>query len=434
MLVEIFELILASLILVSVTLYMWKNIYNDNRISYLTLASITKFVICCTILILNQLYIHNFLQPIISTMDIVLLHYSLYKSNIKNNILVPIYSQIVVIISEFICIILILLISQASDSIFKEQYFESIISNALVAIICILLVKTKVVSKTYKIISKFTDKISENSLIFISIIFIIVASLLTSYVYYKVSLIYLLIINAIVIIVYTIFVFFYLKTNNNYIKVYDKYTNTLNSLKEYEDILSRYRISNHENKNQLLTIRGMVKNKKVASYIDEIVENKIKDDEKLMFESLIIPEGGLRGLIYSKLLLMKENNIEYDLCIDKKIKTTELTKLDDELVLSICNIVGVYLDNAIEEVKHLDERYIIIEMYKDETLNIAITNNYVGNIDIDSMDNVGYSTKGKGHGYGLSLVKQILENNKKIKSFRRISEDEFTQEIKIKCQ
>ena len=41
--------------------------------------------------------------------------------------------------------------------------------------------------------------------------------------------------------------------------------------------------------------------------------------------------------LYSKLLLMKENNIEYDLCVDKNIRTSELSNLKDELMLNICN-------------------------------------------------------------------------------------------------
>ena len=41
----------------------------------------------------------------------------------------------------------------------------------------------------------------------------------------------------------------------------------VNSCDKYEDILDKYKVSNHENKNQLLTIRNMIsdKNKKAKN-------------------------------------------------------------------------------------------------------------------------------------------------------------------------
>lgn len=422
---------IASCILISTTIYIWEKL-NYKNIKNIFKNNFLKISFVIIMITINYMLINNFIKTVIATIILMFFYYLLYREKVKKCIITPLYSQFIVMISELIYIGIILIISSVNAADLTKIFFGSLLTNILIAAITFVIVQFKFIKKLYDFILKITDRIKEIQLIIISIILMVIANILTAFVYYQVSLIYLLVINTIIILTYTVFMFLYLKANNKYIKVYDKYNNTLNSLKEYEDILSRYRISNHENKNQLLTIRGMIKNKKVASYIDEIVENKIKDDEKLMFESLIIPEGGLRGLIYSKLLLMKENNIDYELSIAKNVKTTDLSKMDDDLVLNICNIVGVYLDNAIEEVKKLEEKYIVIEMYKDDTLNIAITNNYDGNIDIDNIDNVGYSTKGKNHGYGLSLVKQILNNNKKIKNIRRISEDEFTQELRIR--
>ena len=225
------------------------------------------------------------------------------------------------------------------------------------------------------------------------------------------------------------------KTQNNYIKVYDKYNTTLNSLKEYEDILDRYKISNHENKNQLLTIRNMLPktDKKIISYIDKIIENKLKDNEKAMAEACKIPAGGLRGLIYSKILVMKNSKINYILQISKTVKTVDLINLDDSLMLDICKVIGVYIDNAIEEVKKLKRKYINIEIYLEEKdLIISVSNNYVGMINLDKLEEKGYTSKGKDHGYGLSLTKEIIDSNKKLSNRKVITKDSFSQILKIK--
>ena len=53
-------------------------------------------------------------------------------------------------------------------------------------------------------------------------------------------------------------------------------------------------------------------------------------------------------------------------------------------------------------------------------------------IELNKLDQKGYTTKGFGHGYGLCLVKKILENNKRLINERKISKELFVQMLKIK--
>jgi len=422
---------IASSILMVSFIYIWNNIGNL-KIEKINKKNLLMFVICCIAATINYVLVHDFVRPIIATLISILFCSFLMKKVTNKSIVLALYSQLLIVISEFVYAIIIVIIFGANTENIVNSYYGSMITNIVITAIATYISRIKYHKIIYQKIIAITDRINKYYLFLLIMMLAFITSFLTAFYYYKINLLFLLIFNLFIIIIYFIFIYKYLKTNNNYVKVYDKYNTTLNSLKEYEDILSRYRVSNHENKNQLLTIRGMVKNKKVISYIDEIIENKLKDNEKLMFESLVIPEGGLRGLIYSKMLLMNEKGIHFDLCVDSILKTTDLTCISDDLMLNICNIVGVYLDNAIEAVENLKEKYIIIEIYLDKTLNIAITNNYENDIDIDNIDNVGFSTKGNNHGYGLSLVKDILNNNKNITNYKQISDDEFTQEIRIK--
>ena len=129
----------------------------------------------------------------------------------------------------------------------------------------------------------------------------------------------------------------------------------MNELEEYERIIKEYRIINHENKNQLSTIKGLTSNKKVKKYIDEILNYKDTENEMLIKQALLIPTGGLRGLIYSKLIVMKNKNINYLLNIDKKINNKLMNNITSMKMLDICQIIGVYLDNSIEAVENINE-------------------------------------------------------------------------------
>ena len=49
------------------------------------------------------------------------------------------------------------------------------------------------------------------------------------------------------------------------------------------------------------------------------------------------------------------------------------------------------------------------------------------------MSNMKYTTKGNGHGYGLTLANQLLAENKdKLENEKSINRDNFTQTLKIK--
>lgn len=385
--------------------------------------------------LINYMNSNAYIRIVLITLSLVIFYKIVFNESVQKCILVPFLSQFIIMISEMIFAIIISFIFEMDNNAIINTQFGQNLSNLLIAIISMLLVQIPIVRKLYKFLLKITDKLKNIQLISFSIVIIVIANILTMLLYYRVEFKYLLIFNTVLTIFFFCVILYMLKTKNSYIKMYDKYNTTLNSLKEYEDILDKYRVSNHENKNQLLTIRNMLPktDKETIVYIDQIVENKLKDNDKILFDVSIIPAGGLRGLIYSKILTMKELNIDYELEISNKVKTVDLISLDESLVLDICQIIGVYLDNAIEEVSKLDEKYINIEMYIDTIyLIISISNNYNGKIELDKIDKQGYTSKGSGHGYGLTLVNEIIKNNKKLENERAVSSDTFTQILKIK--
>ena len=255
--------------------------------------------------------------------------------------------------------------------------------------------------------------------------------------YYRIKTSYIVVFNTITILIYSFIVFKMLEQKNRYIKMNNKYNMTNTTLKELEQNVSRLKITNHENKNQLLTIRNMIKkgedSDKLIKHIEKIVDKKVKDDEELMFQTSTITDSMISSIIYSKMLTMKENNIDANLSVDRDIKDLYLSDMDEDLSVEICKIIGVYLDNAIEEVTKLDKKLINIEVYaEDRSLCIDISNNYDGEIELDKLDEPGYTTKENGHGYGLSLVVEIVNDNEKLSTDREIKDNIFKQILKIK--
>ena len=176
------------------------------------------------------------------------------------------------------------------------------------------------------------------------------------------------------------------------------------------------------------------KDKNMIDYINEIIKDKREDNDILYTKTKRIPSGGLQGLIYQKMLLIQEKGINIVLDVSTKVRKVDLLNISPKMNYDICRIVGIILDNAIEETEKINkkDKEILISMYIDDYFNIEISNHFVGDIEIDKIFNKGYTTKGNGHGYGLSLLKQIVSENKNIINETKIINNVFTQIIKIK--
>jgi len=77
---------------------------------------------------------------------------------------------------------------------------------------------------------------------------------------------------------------------------------------------------------------------------------------------------------------------------------------------------------------------VLIELFLDskDNFNISITNTYQGNIELSKIDDKGYTTKGNGRGYGLTLAASLLDKHKKMTNVRKIDKKTFNQTIIIK--
>ena len=364
-----------------------------------------------------------------------IIYYFFVSKKLENCVASVIIMQVLLMISELVVALVASLFISNYSNLFMKMPIGICILNISVAILLFLSMKIPLIYKTYYALVKLFEKAKHNNLILTCFITIIVAVIFMTMSYIQLPKIIVLTINSILVILYLGIVFGLMYSQEKYRKVSSKYETSLTSLREYEDIMDKYRVDNHENKNQLLTIRNMIRanDQAIDKYIDKLVDNKIKDNETIFYKTSKIPEGGLRATIYSKLCKMNDVGIDYALDISNNVRTADLIKLGDETSLNICKVIGVFLDNAIEAVENLNNKNIILEMFvMDGYMCIDVSNNYEGMIELDKIANKGYTTKGKGHGYGLSLVDEIIKNDFHLENEKKISRDIFTQELKIK--
>ena len=429
--------VLSSFLISSFIIYSWYDCsYHPKN---LNLAK--RFFL--TVLIALIITIWNFVEPkpiriIGAFLFQIIICNLLVTKDIKKSISLVLISQIVIWISEFSFVIALSIIDVNSIDLLTTDPKMFLILNIYITIVSFAIQDTKFPKKINMMLnSQQTSYKNSDTIIFSSIIIlIIVISTAESYMQLPTTII--LITNVIMGIFFITIIVMSSKMKASYNKINSKYETSISSLKEYEVMIDKFRVDTHENKNEFLTIRNMIKDNNdkdtVIKYIDKLVDNKIKDNDKIMKKTAKIPEGGLRATIYSKLCLMDKLKIKYNLNISREVRTTDLINLDEDLVLKICKILGVFLDNAIEAVKGLKKKEISIEMYTiEDSLCIDITNNFKGNLELDKITNIKYTTKGDGHGYGLTLVNKLLEEEQgRLENEKSITRDTFTQTLKIK--
>lgn len=433
---KIIDDILGGIVMAIANIYMWHKLHNQkiNFKNYKVYVSIIFISIIC---IFNYYFVNNYIKILTILVASFIGNCFLFKRKDTSNIFVTIISELIILLSELMISIVAFTILNLDMNFVSSNYFGSLIINILIGFMSVILVNISFFKKLLNFLQKITSNIPKNIIISIFALLIIICNFLLAISYYKIETKYVLIFDTVMIIIYSFIVFKMLEQKNRYIKISNKYNMTNTTLKELEQNVTRLKITNHENKNQLLTIRNMIKKgedgKSLIKHIENIVNTKIKDDETLMLQTSIITNSMISSIVYSKMLTMKENDVDAALIISRDIKDLYLSDIPDELAVEVCKIIGVYLDNALEEVSKYEEKIINIEFYAEKkTLCIAISNNFEGEIDFEKMDNPGYTTKENGHGYGLSLAREIIESNDRLSSEREIKDNIFKQILKIK--
>lgn len=319
---------------------------------------------------------------------------------------------------------------------FRSNAYIVFLTNIILLFSMTLIYSIPVFRRFVKMVSDININSRNNYIFIVVLLSVVLFSVIFYFCQFNYNPIIVLIVSFIMVVIYTIIVIVTIKEFSEKNKIQSEYDALLTNLSEYENLLDRQRILNHENKNQLLVIKGMINKREenVIEYIDTIIDTQYLDNENLIMKTNRIPSGGLRGLVYYKMLGMKDKNINVNLEVDSNLRNLDFTSIPVRTNQELCKIIGVFLDNAIQAVDNLDEKKINILLKYENGLIVKISNNYKGIIDLDKIDNKGYTTKGNGHGYGLTLVKNIIKNNELFENTKEIHGKMFTQVIKLKTK
>lgn len=318
-----------------------------------------------------------------------------------------------------------------SLTIARTNIFIAIVSNFLVGGGTYLLYSMPIIQGK---IRNLCRKTNENDSLTI-IIFIILLLIVISILYYNITSIFKLnlyyTITSISIAIFILLAYFYLDEKDKYQKLSDEYNILFDYVQDFENWIDDEQMYRHELKNSLSMLRSMTKNKKVIDKIDDMLKVSIIVDEEYIEDLKNVPKGGLKGLLYYKIAVAKNEKVQMIVDVSSKV-TKKIERLTTKQIRNIGIVLGIYLDNAIEAAKESKRKQVTLEIYSlEEEVNFVISNTYEGNVKIEDMNKKGYTTKGKGHGKGLYYATKTIQKSKYLSTENNVLNDFFIQRLTV---
>ena len=168
----------------------------------------------------------------------------------------------------------------------------------------------------------------------------------------------------------------------------------------------------------------MNKIKEVNDYVSELIAQKKEIANTEIFN---IKNAGLFGIISSKMSQASEAGTKIELSVLGVIENIPGIKISE-----LCEIVGIFIDNAIEEAAKIETKVDIMVRKSEDHVEISISNGYASSPDLRLIFEDGYSTKGDNRGMGLAIAKKIIDKYKNILHIASIEDNVFSQTIEIR--
>lgn len=340
-----------------------------------------------------------------------------------------------------ICIMLFSFFSEALLYVFLYSFFSEkivrtfgilmLFSNLLIGVMINVISIIPFIKKVIKNIFVKMNNYTQLETIFICIFWIITSSMLC----YSISQASInswgFWLSLVIEVVFILFMFNHFRDKDRYIGLNEKFDDLYEYVQTMEESLDNEQMNIHEYKNQLSVIRSMTNNKKIKDYIDSLVD-ECPDDAKWNTELKNLPKCGLKGLLHYKLACASKKNLNVLITVSPDTASV-IKKLSLEEMKQLSRLVGIYIDNAMEEALNTEKKNVALEIYKIKNIvNIVISNST--NIDetkLISIGKKGFTSKGKGHGRGTYLAKKMLLHNKKFSASNSLVKDYYIERIII---
>ena len=191
----------------------------------------------------------------------------------------------------------------------------------------------------------------------------------------------------------------------------------------------------HDFNNIILGLEGYITNNEVDNVkLRDYFYNNIKDfNTKIELDNIVLSHlnnikvPSIKNLLTNKIISAQNNDFKINIYIENEIDNFYVNEMQ------LSRVLGIFLDNSLEAGLELEHnRFLELIILKvNKTIVIQITNTFKNtNLDIEQINESGYSSKGENRGIGLISANDIITKHNMILN-TRIKDNLFKQILTI---
>lgn len=432
---QIFINVVGSSIIMIVTALIFGKMLLEEKLTF----SKKKIIIVLSLTIL-YCFIARYLNDSSKTISMCIIYALLfiysYDLNCSKGIILTFMYTILTIIPDTLVVLFIIGVLKVPPEKFYDVYSCTIYPTLAVNILLILLVYIF----RYWLRKLANVKISNNvEILMYSVLTLISVVIIFYNAYNNIEVISRnLFVSSAIMVVFTLILYKLIRQKVENVNLIDKYDKLLEFIKKYEREIDIEKMLRHETKNQLITIRDKILNNdtyKIEGYINSIIVEHVAFNEEKYSKFQFLPANGIKGLFYYKSMEAEAKGLKLSINVSKAVEKSNLSKLSIDEFKQLGRLIGIYLDNAIDASKKTKNKQMGIEIYmRGKDVEFIISNSFEGELDLESIGNKKYTTKGKDHGYGLMLAKKILNSYSCFEAARTVRGGIYSQSLMVKMK
>lgn len=198
--------------------------------------------------------------------------------------------------------------------------------------------------------------------------------------------------------------------------------------RQYDEV-RRFR---HDYQNILISLEGFIKAEEwdqLRDYFASALErhqDQTSDTERQLGKLIYLQNADLRHLLHTKLLYAISRGITVN------IEVSESMLIETDEPHSLPRMLGIILDNAIEEAQQIQNGELSLSFIREELETLIIVENScrMDIKDLSKLRTKGFSTKGENRGIGLYSLDRLLDKSTILLN-TQVNTQVFTQELII---